>query len=70
MRYRGILASVLMMAMLLASCSRTTAETAQRIAQYYKALDSWQTNVEMTVDLGEETAVFVLAWDVSSECRE
>jgi len=67
MRYRGICTSVLMMAMLFASCSSTSAAGAQRIAQYYETLDAWKANVAMTVDLGEQTAQFLLAWDVSPQ---
>ena len=65
MKYRGILASVLMMAMLFGGCSADTA-TAKRIAEYYESLTAWKSNVAMTVDLGDRTADFRLAWDVTN----
>jgi len=64
MKYRGLIASVLMMAMLFGGCQADAAETKQ-IAEYYKNLDAWQTNVDLTVDLGTYTADFTLAWDVN-----
>ena len=64
MKYRGFISSVLMMATLLCGCTAAPS-AAKEIAQYYQSLTAWQANVSMTVDLGTQTAAFLLAWDVT-----
>ncbi len=67
MRYRGFVASVLMMALILCGCQSGETSAARKIADCYKRAESWQANVAVTVDLGEQTAEFLLGWDVGEE---
>jgi len=66
MKYRGTFASVLMMAMLFVGCGANETHGAKKIAEYYKTVEGFAANVEMTVDLGDQTSAFRLAWDMSS----
>ncbi len=67
MKYRGLVASVLMMAVFLSGCQSGETSSARKIADCYKSATSWKSNVNMTVDLGDASADFLLGWDVKEE---
>ena len=67
MRYRGWIASVLMIALLLSSCASEEVSMARKVSQYYAGARSLQANVEMQVNLGEQISAFTLGWDMEAD---
>ncbi len=67
MKYRGLIASVLMMAVFLTGCRGGETSVSRKIADCYKSATSWKSNVNVTVDLGDASADFLLGWDVKEE---